>query len=115
MVRKSVIGAPKGYAFPQTNGWTFWHITDEAGDRQPIDSLRAGRSHAVVSESAPASGRLPEPEKAAKVRAAKTLLASIDALSAPEYVAAIGTDEAQTALETAALATLGASRDDLPF
>ena len=41
MARKSVIGAPSGRPFPQTNGWTFWMYSDEDGGRlRQIDNLR---------------------------------------------------------------------------
>jgi Restriction Enzyme Adenine Methylase Associated len=29
MARKSVVGAPAGHPFPQTNGWTFWMYSDD--------------------------------------------------------------------------------------
>jgi hypothetical protein len=37
--RKSIIGAPPGRDYPQTNGWTFWRIGDGAGT-VPVDVLR---------------------------------------------------------------------------
>jgi predicted type IV restriction endonuclease len=41
MARKSVIGAPPGRKYPQTNGWTFWKIRDPAtGKVEEIDILR---------------------------------------------------------------------------
>jgi hypothetical protein len=41
MARKTVIGAPPGYAYPQTNGWIFWQFRDPAtGQLRPIDDLR---------------------------------------------------------------------------
>jgi predicted type IV restriction endonuclease len=41
MARKSVIGAPEGRSFPQTNGWTFWQYRDDnGGDLLEIDHLR---------------------------------------------------------------------------
>ena len=41
MARKSVIGAPPGRAYPQTNGWAFWLYRDAAsGERRSIDDLR---------------------------------------------------------------------------
>lgn len=41
MARKSVIGAPEGRAYPQTNGWAFWQFHDpEAGHLCYIDELR---------------------------------------------------------------------------
>ena len=42
MARKTVIGAPPGRAYPQTNGWTFWQYRDAStGDLRPIDELRS--------------------------------------------------------------------------
>jgi predicted type IV restriction endonuclease len=41
MARKSVIGAPEGRPYPQTNGWTFWQFRDpKTGHRREMDSLR---------------------------------------------------------------------------
>jgi len=41
MARKSVIGAPEGRDYPQTNGWTFWQYRDvETGTLHLIDELR---------------------------------------------------------------------------
>ena len=41
MARKSVIGAPEGRAYPQTNGWAFWQFQDpETGRLCYIDELR---------------------------------------------------------------------------
>jgi predicted type IV restriction endonuclease len=40
MARKSVIGAPAGQLFPQTNGWRFWLYSDEGGVLREIDELR---------------------------------------------------------------------------
>ena len=41
MARKSVIGAPEGRPYPQTNGWTFWQFRDpKTGTRRDMDSLR---------------------------------------------------------------------------
>jgi hypothetical protein len=40
MARRSVIGAPPGREYPQTNGWTFWRFRDSDGHLAPIDSLR---------------------------------------------------------------------------
>jgi len=41
MARKSIIGAPEGREYPQTNGWTFWQYRDpESGRLRPIDDLR---------------------------------------------------------------------------
>ena len=40
MARKSIIGAPPGRDYPQTNGWTFWRYRDEQGQLHKIDALR---------------------------------------------------------------------------
>lgn len=41
MARKSVVGAPEGRPYPQTNGWAFWQYRDaETGRLQYIDNLR---------------------------------------------------------------------------
>jgi len=41
MARKSIIGAPPGRHYPQTNGWTFWKFRDpETGKLVEIDALR---------------------------------------------------------------------------
>jgi len=41
MARKSVVGAPVGQPFPQTNGWTFWKYADDhGGGLREIDQLR---------------------------------------------------------------------------
>lgn len=41
MARKSIIGAPAGRRYPQTNGWTFWKIRDsQTGEKIEIDVLR---------------------------------------------------------------------------
>ena len=41
MARKSVVGAPEGRDYPQTNGWTFWQYRNaETGTLHPIDELR---------------------------------------------------------------------------
>jgi hypothetical protein len=40
MARKSVIGAPQGRPYPQTNGWQFWQYRDEQGDLQELDHIR---------------------------------------------------------------------------
>ena len=41
MARKSVVGAPEGRPYPQTNGWTFWMYSDEdGGELREIDHLR---------------------------------------------------------------------------
>lgn len=40
MARTSIIGAPPGKAYPQTNGWTFWRFRDADGSLVPLDVLR---------------------------------------------------------------------------
>lgn len=40
MARKSVIGAPPGRPYPQTNGWSFWLCRDSSGELCSIDELR---------------------------------------------------------------------------
>jgi hypothetical protein len=41
MARKSVIGAPDGRPYPQTNGWTFWQFRDpKTGELRDMDSAR---------------------------------------------------------------------------
>ena len=41
MARKSVIGAPPGRPYPQTNGWTFWKYLDPSSAKiLELDSLR---------------------------------------------------------------------------
>jgi len=40
MARRSIIGAPPGRRYPQTNGWTFWRVRDEAGALRAVDGLR---------------------------------------------------------------------------
>ena len=41
MARKSVIGAPPGRPYPQTNGWTFWKYRDtETGKLEEVNHLR---------------------------------------------------------------------------
>ncbi|MGO9179409.1 MAG: restriction endonuclease [Candidatus Limnocylindrales bacterium] len=40
MARKSVIGAPPGREYPQTNGWTFWRFRDADGHLVFVDVLR---------------------------------------------------------------------------
>lgn len=41
MARKSIIGAPPGRKYPQTNGWRFWKIQDpETGDPIEVDVIR---------------------------------------------------------------------------
>lgn len=43
MARKSIIGAPAGRKYPQTNGWTFWKFRDsQSGKKIEIDTLRQG-------------------------------------------------------------------------
>ena len=66
----------------------------------------------IVTESAPHAPALPAPEKATKVRKAKAVLDVIDALPGPEAIAAIGTPEAQDALEVMAAASLGRTEGD---
>lgn len=50
MARRSVIGAPPGRRYPQTNGWTFWRFRDNDGQLRELSVLReryaagAGRS-----------------------------------------------------------------------
>lgn len=39
MARKSIVGAPAGHPFPQTNGWTFWMYSDD-GVLREVDTLR---------------------------------------------------------------------------
>jgi hypothetical protein len=43
MARKSIIGAPPGREYPQTNGWTFWRIRGADGRLTPLDGLRQQR------------------------------------------------------------------------
>jgi hypothetical protein len=43
MARKSIVGAPPGRGYPQTNGWTFWRFLDSDGEWVPIDVLRRRR------------------------------------------------------------------------
>jgi hypothetical protein len=39
--RKSIIGAPEGRKYPQTNGWVFWKYRDsQTGRLEEIDVLR---------------------------------------------------------------------------
>ncbi len=39
--RKSIIGAPEGRRYPQTNGWIFWKCRDpQRGRLEEIDVLR---------------------------------------------------------------------------
>jgi hypothetical protein len=40
MARLSIIGAPPGREYPQTNGWIFWRFEDEDGQVKPLDVLR---------------------------------------------------------------------------
>lgn len=40
MARRTVIGAPEGRPYPQTNGWTFWHFQDTDGSWKELDVLR---------------------------------------------------------------------------
>lgn len=41
MARKTIIGAPEGRDYPQTNGWTFWRFRDqETGELLEVDVLR---------------------------------------------------------------------------
>jgi Restriction Enzyme Adenine Methylase Associated len=54
MARKSVVGAPTGQPFPQTNGWKFWQYADDGGGGlREIDQFRqayvAQRKLKVVS------------------------------------------------------------------
>lgn len=69
----------------------------------------------TVKEAAVAAPRLPSPEvvaKQARVRKAKATIDAIDVLPGAEYTEAIGTTEAQDALETLAKASVGADRED---
>ncbi len=40
MARKSIVGAPPGREYPQTNGWTFWRFRDSDGGLVLVDVLR---------------------------------------------------------------------------
>src|SRR5829696_4583892 len=41
LARKSIIGAPEGRKYPQTNGWVFWKYHDrETGNLEEVDVLR---------------------------------------------------------------------------
>jgi hypothetical protein len=40
MARKSIVGAPAGREYPQTNGWTFWRFRQPDGSLRPLDDLR---------------------------------------------------------------------------
>jgi hypothetical protein len=40
MARKSIVGAPPGREYPQTNGWTFWRFKDTDGRLAFVDVLR---------------------------------------------------------------------------
>jgi hypothetical protein len=88
-----------------------WGWTNPDG-RKPRE-----RKATEVRESAAGAPRL-DPVKVEKVAKAKATLAVIDALPGPESIIAIGSPEAQDALEVAAAASLGRSADvdgDLPF
>jgi hypothetical protein len=91
------------------NGWTFWHVAGGA----TLGSLRGVRE-VVVEESA--GPRLASPEveaKRARIRKASATVDAIEGLPGPEYVVAIGSAEAQDALETLAEASIGAERQDI--
>jgi hypothetical protein len=40
MARKSIVGAPAGREYPQTNGWTFWRFRERDGELAFVDTLR---------------------------------------------------------------------------
>ncbi len=40
MARKSIVGAPPGREYPQTNGWTFWRFKATDGRLAFVDALR---------------------------------------------------------------------------
>jgi Restriction Enzyme Adenine Methylase Associated len=40
MARKSIVGAPPGREYPQTNSWTFWRFRDADGRLAFVDALR---------------------------------------------------------------------------
>jgi Restriction Enzyme Adenine Methylase Associated len=40
MARASVVGAPAGRKYPQTNGWTFWRFRDADGSLRELNVLR---------------------------------------------------------------------------
>jgi Restriction Enzyme Adenine Methylase Associated/Type I restriction enzyme R protein N terminus (HSDR_N) len=40
MARRSVVGAPPGRKYPQTNGWTFWYFRDNDGRPRQLSFLR---------------------------------------------------------------------------
>ena len=41
MARRSIVGAPTGRKYPQTNGWTFWKYHDpQTGQTKEIDTVR---------------------------------------------------------------------------
>jgi hypothetical protein len=40
VARASIIGAPPGRKYPQTNGWIFWRFRDQDGQVRPLDVLR---------------------------------------------------------------------------
>ena len=49
MARKSVVGAPEGHEYPQTNGWTFWLYRDaDSAQLRPVDDLRQRYLQAVI-------------------------------------------------------------------
>lgn len=52
VARASIIGAPAGRKYPQTNGWTFWGFRDADGQLKPMDALRQALmpSHPSASE-----------------------------------------------------------------
>ena len=53
MARKSVIGAPEGLKYPQTNGWTFWKYRNPQTDKvEEIDALRRVYLERVQSHGA---------------------------------------------------------------
>ena len=74
-------------------------VQSQAADR--VTTNRAARVDVakMVSTKKSRTAQAPKPEKVAKVRKAKALIDSIDAMPGPEHVAAIATDEAQEALE----------------
>jgi len=51
--RKSLVGAPSGRPYPQTNGWTFWMYSDpETGQLREMDYLRQILSQNKVKAAA---------------------------------------------------------------
>lgn len=53
MARKSVVGAPPGRPYPQTNGWTFWEYRTGDGTLHQVDVLRRQlHDRKVISMSA---------------------------------------------------------------